>query len=190
MTLAKRLKQSFDSQFEAPLSVWERFANHCELVQFKKNEIIKPAHTIEWAGYFILAGSGGIFVWKENDYVCLDLAYENEFFGDGVSLNTGEASPVETMALESSEMLKISRDNLDLLKQTPMGQYIFLIAAENDYVKKQKQQIDLLLKTAEQRYLELLQEQPNLILRTPQKHIASYLGITPQSLSRIRRKLI
>ncbi|MEM6345882.1 MAG: Crp/Fnr family transcriptional regulator [Bacteroidota bacterium] len=190
MTLAKRLKQSFDTQFEAPLGVWERFAEHCELVNFKKNEIIKPAHSIEWAGYFILKGSGGIFVWKKNDYVCLDLAYENEFFGDGLSLNTGEATPIETMALENSEMLKISRDNLEILKQTPRGQFIFLIAAENDYAKKQKQQLDLLLKTAEQRYLELLKEQPDLILRTPQKHIASFLGITPQSLSRIRRKLM
>lgn len=188
--LAKRLKQSFDPHFEAPLSVWERFATHCELVNFKKNEIIKPAHSIEWAGYFILQGSGGIFVWKGNDYVCLDLAFENEFFADSMSLNTGEETPIETMALENSEMLKISRENIHKLKKTEIGQYIFLIAAENDFVKKQKQQIDLLLKTAEQRYLELLQGQPNLILRTPQKHIASYLGITPQSLSRIRRRLI
>ncbi|MEL6846774.1 MAG: hypothetical protein AAFP02_26520, partial [Bacteroidota bacterium] len=163
--LAGRLKQSFDPQFEAPISAWERFASFCELVHFKKNEIIKPAHSIEWAGYFILKGSGGVFVWKENDYVCLDLAYENEFFADGMSLNTGEATPIETMALENSEMLKISRDNIDKLKQSEMGQYIFLVAAENDFVKKQKQQIDLLLKTAEQRYLDLLKEQPQLVLR-------------------------
>ena len=93
------------------------------------------------------------------------------------------------MALEKSEMLRISRDNINKLKETPMGNVLFLISAESSYVEKQQQQIDLLLKTAEQRYLELLEKQPNLIQRTPQKHIASYLGITTQSLSRIRKKI-
>ena len=71
-----------------------------------------------------------------------------------------------------------------------MGQVIFLISAEWSFVEKQQQQIDLLLKTAEQRYLDLMEKQPDLIQRTPQKHVASYLGITTQSLSRIRRKIV
>ena len=70
-----------------------------------------------------------------------------------------------------------------------MGRYIFMVSAEMSYVEKQQQQIDLLLKTAEQRYVDLLEKQPKLIQRTPQKHIASYLGITTQSLSRIRKKI-
>ena len=70
-----------------------------------------------------------------------------------------------------------------------MGSLIFLISSESSFVEKQQQQIDLLLKTAEQRYLELLEKQPNIIRRTAQKHIASYLGITTESLSRIRKKI-
>ena len=187
--LAKRLKSSFDKYFEAPLPVWEHFASFCEMVHFKKNEIIKAADSTERNGYFILSGSGGVFVWKENNYVCLDLMYEDAFFADYMSLITGQPSPIETMALENSEMLKIPKANIEQLKQTPMGQLIFLISAESSYVEKQEQQIDLLLKTAEQRYKDLLLKQPQLIQRTPQKFIASYLGITTQSLSRIRKKI-
>jgi CRP-like cAMP-binding protein len=187
--IANRLKKSFDKYFDAPLAAWEQFADLCELVKFKKNEIIKPNSQAERYGYFILSGSGGVFVWKENNYVCLDLMYEDTFFGDYMSLITGEISPLETIALENSEMLRISKENIDKLKKTPMGMFIFLISAETTFVDKQKQQIDLLLKTAEQRYRELLDKQPNLIQRTPQKHIASYLGITTQSLSRIRKKI-
>jgi CRP-like cAMP-binding protein len=84
-------------------------------------------------------------------------------------------------------MLKISSKNMSQLKQTGMGQLIFLISAESSFVEKQQQQIDLLLKTAEERYFELLEKQPELIKRIPQKFIASYLGITTQSLSRIRK---
>lgn len=187
--IAQLLKQSFDRYFEAPIEAWVEFASRCEPVTFKKNEIIKTADTKEKNGYFILEGSGGVFLWKEKSYVCLDLMYEGEFFADYMSLISELSSPIETIALENSKMLKISKSNIDHLKQSDIGQKIFLISAESSYVEKQQQQIDLLLKTAEQRYTELLTKQPKLIQRTPQKHIASYLGITTQSLSRIRKKI-
>jgi CRP/FNR family transcriptional regulator, anaerobic regulatory protein len=187
--LAQRIKDSFDKYFSAPLSAWEVMASYCEEVSFKKNEVIKEAGKIERFGYFILRGSGGVFIWKENNYICLDLMYEDEFFADSMSLYTGEPTPIETIALENSEFVRIPKPNIEKLKQTPIGQYLFLVAAENDFVKKQQQQIDILLKTATERYVHLLTRQPKLIQRTPQKHIASYLGITTQSLSRIRKKI-
>ena len=187
--LAQRLKDTFDKTYEAPLVVWEQFAALCHLKSFKKNEIIKNAGTIERYGYFIMSGSAGVFVWKEANYICLDLMFEEDFFADGMSLNTCAPTPIETMALEDCEMLQISLDNILKLKQTDFGKTLFMYAAEMDFVNKQKQQIDILLKTAEQRYVDLLNEKPKVILRTPQKHIASYLGITTQSLSRIRKKI-
>jgi CRP-like cAMP-binding protein len=186
----KRLKRSFDKYFDAPIEVWQSFENLCELVKFKKNEVIKPVGNIEKWGYFILTGSCGVFIWKGNNYMCLDLMYEDAFFGDYMSLITNQPSPLETIALEDSEMLRISRQNIKKLKETSYGLRLFLISAETSYVEKQQQQIDLLLKTAEQRYIDLLEKQPNLINRTSQKHIASYLGITTQSLSRIRKKIV
>ncbi len=187
--IEERLKTSFGKYFDAPIEVWRQFASLCELVTFRKNEIMKHVGQDEKYGYFILSGSAGVFIWKENNYMCLDLMYEETFFGDYMSLITREPSPLETMALENSEMLRISRDNVASLKQTSFGSLLFLISAEWSFVEKQQQQIDLLLKTAEQRYLDLLEKQPNLIQRTPQKYIASYLGITTQSLSRIRKKI-
>lgn len=187
--LAKRLKSSFDNYFNAPIEVWQSFASLCEVVNVKKNEILKKSGAKEKYGYYILKGSCGIFLWKENNYVCLDLIYEDTFFGDYMSYITDQASPLETMALEDCELLRISKENFLKLKETPIGMIIFLNTAEASFVEKQQQQIDLLLKTAEQRYVELLEKQPHLIKRTPQKHIASYLGITTQSLSRIRKKI-
>ncbi len=187
--IEKLLKRSFDKYFEAPLEAWKVFAKQCELITFKKNAIIKTNGSTEKYGYFIISGSGGVFIWKENNYVCLDLMYENTFFADYMSLITNQPSPLETIALEDSQMLRISKNNIDKLKETPMGKLIFLISSESSYVEKQQQQIDLLLKTAEQRYFDLLEKQPKVIQRTSQKHIASYLGITTQSLSRIRSKM-
>ena len=68
-----RLKRSFDKYFDAPIEVWQSFENLCELVKFKKNEVIKPVGNVEKWGYFILTGSCGVFIWKGNNYMCLDL---------------------------------------------------------------------------------------------------------------------
>jgi len=187
-TIEERLKASFDRYFDAPLDAWRVFASKCQAVTVHKDEVLKRAGVPEQFGYFILQGSGGVFLWQGRHDVCLDLMYEDTFFADYMSLITNQPSPLETRALEDSEMLRISRANIDELKATPMGAVIFLISAESSFVEKQQQQIDLLVKTAEQRYAELVARQPALIQRTAQMHIASFLGITTQSLSRIRRK--
>lgn len=184
---AQLLQHAFARYFDAPLEAWQAFAELCEEVSFRKNEVIKRAGQAESYGYFILQGSCGTFLWKENHPVCLDLVLEQNFFADEMSLITGAPSPIETVALEPTRALRIRKAHVEQLKQTPMGSLLFRISAENTFIEKQQQQIDLLLKTAEQRYHELLLQRPQLLQRVAQKHIASYLGITTQSLSRIRK---
>jgi CRP/FNR family transcriptional regulator, anaerobic regulatory protein len=183
----QKLKIAFDKYFEAPIEVWRFFTELCKEVKFYKNEIIKHSGQTEKNAYFILSGACGVFLWKENNYVCLDIVLENNFFADHMSLITEQSTPLETIALEKTTVLQISKDNINKLKKSPFGSVLFLIGAESSFVEKQQQQIDLLIKTAEQRYNELLIKNPKLIQRIAQKHIASYLGITTQSLSRIRK---
>ena len=186
--IEQELKKSFDKYFDAPIEAWKNFASLCDKVEFKKNEIIKQANTTEKSAYFLLSGACGVFLWKENNYVCLDIVLEHDFFADHLSLIINKPTPIETIALEKTTALKISKFNIEKLRKTNMGMLLFLIGAENSFVEKQKQQIDLLTKTAEQRYVELLRKNPKIVQRIAQKHIASYLGITTQSLSRIRKK--
>lgn len=186
--LAEILKKSFDKYFNAPIEAWEEFAEFCEPVSFDKDEIIKKQDTTEKHFYFILTGSAGIFLWKENNFVCLDFAFEHSFCCDYMSLLLRLPTPLQLVALEKSEMVKISSDNFYKLGQTPVGQIIIQISAETSFVEKQQQQIELLTKTAEERYRILSNKYLNIYQRVAQKHIASYLGITPQSLSRIRNK--
>lgn len=181
-----KIKQSFDKYFDAPIEVWKSFTDLCEEVKFRKNEVIKPNGQTEKNAYFILEGACGVFLWKENNFVCLDIVLENNFFADHMSLITEQSSPLETIALEKTTALKISSSNIAKLKKSPFGNILFLLGAENSFVEKQQQQIDLLTKTAQQRYNELMNKNPEIIQRIGLKHIASYLGITTQSLSRIR----
>lgn len=186
--LADILKKSFDQYYKAPIEVWQNFASYCEVVEFKKNEVIKQADTTAKHGYFLLKGSVGLFVWKENNSVCTDLFLENNFFGDDMSLLSGKPSPIEIVSLEDTKALRISKSNMEILKKTPIGTMLFLAGEQSSYSDKQNQQIESMTLTAEERYHNLLKENPELLQRIAQKHIASYLGITPQSLSRIRKK--
>jgi CRP-like cAMP-binding protein len=181
------LKKAFDKYFDAPLETWIKFSRLCDNVVFEKEQIIKSSNAREKYFYFIINGSAGIFLWGKNNFVCIDFAFENSFFCDYMSLLTGEPTALQTMTLEKSEMLRIGKDDFDKLSLQPAGEIIKRIAAEASFIDKQQQQIDLLTKTALQRYQTLISKFPEIIKRTPQKYIASYLGITPQSLSRIRK---
>ena len=70
-----------------------------------------------------------------------------------------------------------------------MGNKIGRHASEDLYLKKAKRELSLLNDTAEQRYLNLFTEQPHMLKHIPLKYIASYIGITPQALSRIRKRI-
>lgn len=184
------VKKIFDPYFEAPLEAWESFASFLKHCSYRKNEIIKEANRTENSLSIITKGSAGVFLWKENVPVCLDLCYEHEFFGDYMSFITQRSTELFTQAIESTELLSISFADLnDLYQHSKIGVNIGRIAAESLFIHKQLQQIDLLMLTAEERYLKLLKRQPAIVRRTPQKHIASYLGITPESFSRIRKKI-
>ena len=185
--LAQILKKSFDQYFEAPIEAWVSFANLCQPITFNKDEIIKKEGALEKYFYFILSGSAGIFLWTGNNHVCLDFAFETNFCCDYMSLLLKQPTPLQLVSLEKSEMVRIKSSDFYTLGQTPVGQIIIQISAETSFIDKQQQQIELLTKTAEERYEILLKKFPSIHNRVAQKHIASYLGITPQSLSRIRK---
>jgi len=93
-------------------------------------------------------------------------------------------------ALEDSEILYVSYEDLQnlYLKYKPWERF-GRILAEHFFTKSQLRTENLLLLTHEQRYLNLLQDHPNIVQRVASFHIASFLGIKNQSLSRIKKRL-
>lgn len=188
MAYANILKTAFDPYFPAPVKAWHDFASCCTELQTKKEITLKEEYAAAQHFYFIVKGVVGVFLSTQQQEVCLDFAFENHFVGDYMSILTGTSSPLVVKTIEPCTLLVIKRKDYLNLGQTEIGMVLMRAAAESSYILKQKQQIDLLTKTAEERYAEIIQENPQIIKRVPQKYIASYLGITAQSLSRIRKK--
>lgn len=154
--IEEKLKEAFDPFYEASIEVWRHFASLCEEVSFQKNVVIKDAGVIAKHGFFLLEGAVGSFVWKKNSYACLDFFFEGDFFTDDYSLTTGLPSDLEIIALEDGSVLKISKTNMDALKETSIGKMLFLVGEEQDAARREKQRMDFMTKTAEERYIDLI----------------------------------
>ncbi|MEP7237366.1 MAG: Crp/Fnr family transcriptional regulator [Ferruginibacter sp.] len=120
----------------------------------------------------------------------LDFSIEEWWADDLYSLLTQTASRSNIKAVEDTHVLQISKDDLELLYQKiPKLERFFRILFQHAFIA-QREQINLNLSaSAEERYVLFLQKKPYAEERFSQKDIASYLGITPQFLSALKKKL-
>ncbi len=120
----------------------------------------------------------------------LQFAVENWWIGDIGSFHSEVPSRLCIEALENSIILQIKKeDQLKLFVDYPKFNRIFRVLAENAIVSLQNRILQNISSTAEERYLSFLENQPQLFNRISNVQIASYLGVTPEFLSTIRKKL-
>jgi CRP-like cAMP-binding protein len=126
---------------------------------------------------------------EKGDYT-IGFAFEGEWIGDYESFLLQIPSPDFIEALEDCELFTLSYADMQALYQHSQRFERFgRIIAEKLFIDVAKSKRNLMIQSAEDRYLELLATQPHIFERLPQHLIASYLGIQPQSLSRIRAKI-
>lgn len=106
------------------------------------------------------------------------------------SFLTAEPSEYNIEALEDSELLLITKPSWDqLLEEVPTLERYFRILIQNNLIATQNRLMRNMTIAAEDRYTKLLQEYPNIIQRVPQYMIASYIGVTRETLSRLRAQI-
>lgn len=143
--------------------------------------------------YNIFVGKGLLRAYtideKGNEHI-LQFALEGWWTADLYSFFTGEPSLFNIEALEDSELLLITHPSWEsLLTTVPAFERYFRILIQNNLIATQRRLIGSLSETAEQKYLKFTKAYPESIQRVPQHMIASYLGITRETLSRLRRDL-
>lgn len=139
---------------------------------------------------FITAGCLKTYYSDENgsEHI-LDFLIEEWWADDLYSFLTGTPATLNIRAIEKTSVLQISKSDLELLYQeVPKFERLFRILFQNAYIAQQKQINAMLSTPAEERYLQFCKMKPYAEKRFSQKDIASYLGITPQFLSAMRKK--
>lgn len=120
----------------------------------------------------------------------VQFAAEGWWISDMYSFLTGEPSTYSIDVLEDAELLLLSgTSNEQLLKTVPKMERYFRILTQNALIALQRRIVGSLSQSAEEKYNHLLNVYPHIIQRVPQHMIASYLGITPETLSRIRKQI-
>ncbi|MDW3195055.1 MAG: Crp/Fnr family transcriptional regulator [Cytophagales bacterium] len=116
---------------------------------------------------------------------------ENWWIGDIHSFQKETPSRVYIKALEKSTILQIKKkDQLELFERFPRFNQVFKTLAENAIVSLQYRIIRNISYTAEERYLNFIKMYPDLFNRVSNVQIASYLGVTPEFLSTVRKNLV
>jgi len=120
----------------------------------------------------------------------LQFAIENWWIGDIASFHSEEPSRLNVEAIENSIILQIKKeDQLRLFVDYPKFNRIFRVFTENALVSYQRRVLQNISSTAEERYIDFVNRYPDFFNRISNVQIASFLGITPEFLSTIRRKL-
>ena len=128
-----------------------------------------------------------IYYYKDGTDITESFSFENDIIARVESLFTGNPSRKAIQVLEDSEIIAIDAVKLfNLYDNYPGIERLFRKIFEAGHVDTVNRIEGIQFHTAEERYKALLEEAPDLLKRVPLKHIASYLGITQVSLSRIR----
>ncbi|MEM6894900.1 MAG: Crp/Fnr family transcriptional regulator [Bacteroidota bacterium] len=172
-----------------PEQDWTEIASHLDAQQIKKGDFILREGQICNHVYFLEEGLLRFAILKHGEYATKFFTVAPYAFTSQYSFANRLPSRESIEALEPSILWKISYEQSELL---------FKLESWNTFVRKLIQEVqfftELILEeaqseTAEKRYIKLLEYRPELVQRVPLKHLASYLGVTPQSLSRIRTKI-
>ncbi len=188
----EQIKAYLDQIAKISQADWEFFTSKLERRIFPKKSIILNLNDTERHISFIESGVVRLYFPKENPEkeITFGFSFKNQFVSAYDSFLTQQASAYQLQALTDTTMLSINYDDLqEVYKNTQIGNLIGRLTAERLFLLKSKREQYLLNLSAEERYLKLFKERPELIKIIPLKYISSYIGVTAQALSRIRKRI-
>lgn len=141
--------------------------------------------------YFVVKGLLRVYHLKDGKEITTYLACEEGFVSSFFSFVNQEPSAEYIQCIENTELLSVSREAMyDLYTKIPAWQAVGRVLAEQNYLCMAARVLQLQMVPAREKYLAFLRDtDPRIVQRTPLVHIASFLGIAPESLSRIRRQI-
>lgn len=157
----------------------------------KRKKLYLEAGTVCKYAAFVIDGALKSFtIDQEGREHILSFAIQDWWISDLYSLYSKKPAILNIEAIADSEVLMLSGENQQMLyEKVPKFERFFRILVENALVANQQRLIDNLSSTAEERYLRFIKKYPSIPSCVPQHNIASYLGITPEFLSKIRARL-
>ena len=155
----------------------------------KKTTLLAEGHPCHYLSYVHSGALRSFVLDKEGKESTIMFAVADWWLTDMYCFLNAQPAMMYIETIEDSRLLHLSRQNFDKLFSTlPKFERFFRILLQNAYTREQLRTIENLTLTAEERYFRFISKYPQIASQVTQKQIASYLGITPEFLSAIRKK--
>ena len=164
---------------------------NCETKIFKKDQfLLRQGEKCKYTFYVEKGLLRQYSIDEKGKEHILNFGPENWFITDRGSVFFDESSDYFIQAVEDTQVVLINEDTIDLLTQKIPTFADFNNRLLHNHIRQLQKRVNQLLSVeAEERYLDFVKMYPDILLRVPQIMVASYLGITPESLSRVRKGL-
>ncbi len=191
VAIMEQIRKYFEQTFKLTDQDWVTFSSKLTRIEVSKRQLLLKAGQTENYLSFVEKGIIRLYISTDDRDLTFAFGFDNGFMSAYDSFLTRQPSIYNVETLTPTLLWRLRYDDLQTIyKETEIGNNIGRKASEDLFLKKSKRELSLLNDTAEQRYLKLFSEQPKLIQQIPLKYIASYIGITPQALSRIRKRIM
>jgi len=157
-----------------------------EIKILKRNEFLKIEGTMDSHVYYIESGSLRVFVMDHDKEQIIRFGYTKNIIAALDSFLTGKPSPFYIQAIKKTKLRVISKTQMDdFLKEEKNKLWIKIL--EELVVQQIEREIDILTSSPKERYERVLARSPQLFQEIPNKHIANYLRMSPETLSRLKK---
>ncbi len=185
-----QLKNFLEQMVRLEEGAWGAMEKVLKPAAYKKNELfLRQGQVCRQLG-FICKGFVRLYYLHDGLEISKDFNFENSICGSYASFSRQQPARFNIVAMEDLEVLLIGRDDLySLYDRYPSLQKAGRLRIEYMFIKKEEREASFLLDSAEERYHQLLKQEPEIAARVQLQHLASYLGMKPETLSRIRKKI-
>lgn len=187
-----QLRTAIKKFVSLPDDEWDIFASELREKRLSRNAFLFRNDERVDKIYFVCKGLLRVFYSNENGAeINRDFIAENRFITCGLSFYRLTPCNYDVRALEDTHLLCFSRGTIEkLYERHKCWERLGRLVAEQNYIEKELKEARFRQLTPEEHYLKIIAEKPVLVKRIPLYHLASYLGITPETLSRIRRRAL
>jgi CRP-like cAMP-binding protein len=157
----------------------------------KKTFLLRAGEVCNFEGFILIGSLRKYYIDDNGNEVIIQFGIENGWISDIASFSDQEPGNLFIETLEDSELLILDpKSKESLLTQVPKFERFYRKLVEKNISTMQNRLYFSISKTAEQKYLDFLEHYPTIPQRVPQHYIASYLGMTPEFLSKVRARLL